>query len=141
MAQKPSLHVTLVTGRTIEQGVGKEQSKFSDDYFESAAVCYADPSDLRRLGIEENTNVQISTQQGAIIVKCLRSIRTPHPQVIFIPYGPWANAVVDVETDSLGMPSFKGIPATMEPAEDKAVLGLAELLTQQFGKEASIGRR
>ncbi len=141
MEKKPSLRVTVVTGRTIEQGMGKEQSKLSDDYFESAAVCYMDPSDLKKLGIQEKTNVQISTQQGAIIVKCLRSIRTPHPQVVFIPYGPWANAIVSSETESLGMPSLKGIPATVEPAKYMPVLGLAELLRQQFGKETPVDRR
>jgi formylmethanofuran dehydrogenase subunit D len=138
MEQKPKLHVTLVTGRTIEQGVGKEQSKLSQEYLDSAAVCYLDPSDLRKLDTKEKTNVQISTQQGAVVVKALKSIRTPHPQVVFIPYGPWANAVVDVETQSLGMPSLKGITAVIESAANKPVLSLAELLKQQFGKESSV---
>jgi formylmethanofuran dehydrogenase subunit D len=141
MGQTAKLHVTLVTGRTIEQGVAKEQSKLSQDYLESAAVCYLDPSDLKELGIKEKTSVKISTEHGAVIVKALRSIRTPHPRVVFVPYGPWANAVVDVETSSLGMPSLKGINASVEPAADKSVLSLAELLRQQFGKEPSIAKR
>lgn len=140
MEQKPKLHLTLVTGRTIEQGVAKEQSKLSKEYLDSAAVCYLDPSDLKKLGIKEKTNIQISTPHGAVVVKALRSIRTPHPQVIFVPYGPWANAVVDIETHSLGMPSLKGIPAVIEPAADKPLLSLTELLKQQFGKESSVAK-
>jgi formylmethanofuran dehydrogenase subunit D len=34
------------------------------------------------------------------------------------------------------MPSFKGIPAEVEPAPDKPVLSLEELLREQFGKGA-----
>lgn len=69
-----------------------------------------------------------------MIVKALKSPRGPHPNVIFIPYGAWANAMVNPETDSIGMPSLKGIPAEIEPATDKVVLGLRELLREQFGK-------
>lgn len=129
------LQVVLLTGRTIEQGVGKERGKASKEYVESVSVCYMDPSDLRKLGIKEKTNVQVSTNYGSVIVKALKSMRAPHPGVIFIPYGPWANAVVDPETNGIGMPSFKGIPAEVEPAPDKPLLSLQELLKRQFGKE------
>ena len=128
------MKVTLLTGRTIEQGVGKEHGKASEDYFESVAVCYIDPEDLRRLGIKGRTNVRVSTDYGSVVVKALKSLRGPHPGVIFIPYGVWANAVVDPKTDSIGMPSLKGIPAEIEPANDKVVYGLRELLREQFGK-------
>ena len=129
------LKVTLLTGRTIEQGVGKECGKASEDYFESVAVCYIDPEDLKKLGIKEGTNVRISTDYGSVILKALKSPRGPHPGVAFIPYGLWANAVVSPETDSIGMPSLKGIPAEITPATDKVVLSLSELLREQFGKE------
>ena len=129
------MKVTLLTGRTIEQGVGKERGKASEDYFQSVAVCYIDNDDMKRLGIKERGNVCVSTNYGSIIVKALESPRGPHPGVVFIPYGLWANAVVDPETDSGGMPSLKGIEAEIEPAPNRAVLGLRELLKEQFGKE------
>jgi formylmethanofuran dehydrogenase subunit D len=128
------LKVTLLTGRTIEQGVGKERGKSSEDYFASVAVCYVDPQDLKRLGIKEGTNVRVSTDYGSVILKALKSPRGPHAGVVFIPYGVWANAVVSTETDSGGMPSLKGIPAEIQPAADKVVLGLSEFLREQFGK-------
>lgn len=134
MAKNPKLSVTLITGRTIEQGVGKEQGKASKEYADSASACYVDPVDLKKLGIKEHTNVLISTNHGSVVVEALKSLRTPHAGVIFIPYGPWANAVVDPETDSIGMPSLKGIPATVEAAPDKPVLSLTELIKEQFGK-------
>lgn len=129
------LQVTLLTGRTIEQGVGKEQGKASKEYAESVSVCYMDPEDLKKLGVKEKTNVQVSTDYGSVVVKALKSPRGPHPSVIFIPYGPWANALVNPETHSIGMPSLKGIPAEVEPAHDKPVLELEKLLKKEFGKK------
>jgi formylmethanofuran dehydrogenase subunit D len=129
------LQVTLITGRTIEQGVGKERGKSSKEYGESVSVCYIDPADLKRLGIKEKTSVQVSTQHGSVIVKAVESPRGPHPNVIFIPYGPWVNIVVNPETHGIGMPSLKGIPAEVEPAPEKPVLTLKELFERQFGKK------
>jgi formylmethanofuran dehydrogenase subunit D len=134
MEMNSKLKVTLLTGRTIEQGVGKERGKASEDYFKSVAVCYVDPVDMKKLGIRGGTNVRVSTDNGSVILKALKSPRGPHTGVIFIPYGVWANRVVSTETDSVGMPSLKGIPAEIEAAPDKAVLGLSELLREQFGK-------
>jgi len=135
MEENPKLRVTLLTGRTIEQGVGKERGKASKEYMESVSVCYMDPEDLKKLGIKEKTTVLVSTDYGSVVVKALKSLRGPHLNIIFIPYGPWANAVVDPETHSIGMPSFKGIPAEVEPAPDKPLLSLEELLKEQFRKE------
>ncbi|RLG97586.1 molybdopterin dinucleotide-binding protein, partial [Candidatus Bathyarchaeota archaeon] len=69
------------------------------------------------------------------VVKALKSKRAPHPGKIFIPYGPWANAVTDPETHGIGMPSFKGISAEVQPAPERSVSSLKELLKKQFGKE------
>lgn len=134
MEEKSKLLVTLLTGRTIEQGVGKEHGKNSNEYFESVSVCYVDPEDLRRLGIEKGSNVSVSTDQGSVVVRAAKSLRSPHQGVVFIPYGPYANAVVDAETNSVGMPSLKGIRAEIEPATSEPVLTLKELLKTEFGK-------
>lgn len=135
MRKNPKLRVTLLTGRTIEQGVGKERGKTSKEYVESVSVCYVDPEDLKKLGIKEKTNVLVSTGYGSVVVKAVKSLRGPHHGVVFFPYGLWVNVVVDPETHGVGMPSLKGIPAEVEPAPDKPVLSLEELLREQFGKE------
>ncbi len=134
MEEKPKLKVTLLTGRTIEQGAGKERGKSSKEYVESVSVCFMDPEDMKKLGVKDGTNVQVSTAFGSVVVKAKKSLRAPHQGVIFIPYGLWANVVVDPETHGIGMPSLKGIPATVEPASDKPVLGLEELLKTVFRK-------
>jgi formylmethanofuran dehydrogenase subunit D len=128
------LKVVLLTVRTIEQGVGKERGKLSEEYFESVALCYVDPDDLNSLGIKEGTNIRVSTGHGSVIVKTVSSQRGPHRGVVFLPYGPWANAVTYPDTDSNGMPSLKGIQADINVAPEEPVLSLSELLRKQFGK-------
>ena len=135
MKESSKLRVTLLTGRTIEQGVGKERGKVSKEYVESVSVCYVDPEDLKRLGIKEKTNVLVSTDYGSVVVKAVKSLRGPHLGVVFVPYGPWVNVVVDPETHGVGMPSLKGIPAEVEPAPGKSVLSLREILREQFAKK------
>ncbi|RLI19695.1 molybdopterin dinucleotide-binding protein [Candidatus Bathyarchaeota archaeon] len=135
MVEKPKLKVILLTGRTIEQGVEKERGKSSKEYSESVSVCYIDPDDMKKLGVKDKTNVLVSTDYGSVVVKALKSKRAPHPGKIFIPYGPWANVITDPETHGVGMPSLKGIPAEVEPAPERPVLSLEELLKQQFRKE------
>lgn len=135
MATSSKLHVTLLTGRTIEQGVGKECGKMSDEYRESVSVCFIDPDDLKRLGVTEKNSVRVSTPYGSVVLKAAKSPTSPHPSVIFIPYGPWANVVIDAATDNLGMPSLKGISAEIEPAPEEPVLDLSELLARHFRNE------
>jgi formylmethanofuran dehydrogenase subunit D len=135
MIGNSKLRVTLVTGRTIDQGVGKERGKSSEEYKSSVSVCFVDRDDLKRLGLKSNTNVRVSTEYGSVVLKALKSTRGHHPGVIYIPYGPWANAVVSPVTDDIGMPSFKGIPAEIEIAPDKPVLDLRELIAEEFRKE------
>lgn len=135
MSGSSKLTVTLLTGRTIEQGVGKERGKSSKEYVESVSVCYVDPEDLEKLGIKEKRNILVSTDYGSVVVKAVKSLRGPHPGVVFIPYGPWANVVVDPETHGIGMPSLKGIPAEVEPAPDRPVLSLEAIVKEQFGKD------
>jgi formylmethanofuran dehydrogenase subunit D len=140
MSEPSKLRVTLLTGRTIEQGVGKERGKASKEYMESVSVCYMDPEDLKKLGIKEKSNISVSTKYGSVVLKALKSLRAPHVGVIYVPYGPWANAVINPETDSIGMPSFKGIQAEVEPAPEKPLLSLQELLKEQFGKSKHASR-
>lgn len=130
----PKLKVTLVTGRTIDQGVGKERGKGSEEYFENASVCFIDVQDMKKLGIKDGTNVSVTTQYGSVVVKGLKYRRGSNPGLIFVPCGVWANTVCGDETNSIGMPYFKNIPAEIEPAPDQRVLRLGELLRKEYGR-------
>ncbi|MBN1785295.1 MAG: molybdopterin dinucleotide-binding protein [Candidatus Bathyarchaeota archaeon] len=131
---KQKLKVTLLTGRTIEQGVGKEAGKATQGYFESTTMAYMDICDMKKLGIKNRTNIQVTTPNGSVILRAVKHPRGAMPGMIYIPYGPWANAICSNETTSIGMPSFKGTPAEVEAAPEKPVLTLKELLKSEFGK-------
>ncbi len=126
--------LTLITGRTIEQGVGKERGKDSEEYFAGTSVCFFDPKDLEEMGARVETNVKISTANGSVVVTALESPRKPHPEIAFLPYGPWANALMGSQTEGVGMPTLKGLKVEVEPVPRERVLSLPELLRKQFGK-------
>ncbi|MBS7610703.1 molybdopterin dinucleotide-binding protein [Candidatus Bathyarchaeota archaeon] len=107
----------LVSGRSLEQGLGKEASKFSKRYIDVTAVCQLDPEDMSRLSIGEGESLRISSQHGSIIVKAVKSKHAPHPGVIFMAYGPWVNNLTSPETHGTGMPSFKGLEVEVEPVK------------------------
>ena len=132
--EQQKLRVTLLTGRTIEQGVSKEQGKSSPEYFEACSMVYMDAEDMKKLGVRNNTNVEVTTPIGSVVLKAVKYPRGPTPGLIYIPYGPWANAICSDATTSIGMPSFKGTPAEVEPAPDKPLLTMAELLRSEFGR-------
>jgi formylmethanofuran dehydrogenase subunit D len=128
------LRVTLITGRTIEQGVGKEMGKGSIEYFDSVAVCFLDPVDIKKLGLKNGMNVQITSQHGSVVVKAKKYPYGVMSGMLFMPCGLWANIVCGTDTDSIGMPTFRGFIVEVEPAPNKTVLTLDELLKQEFGK-------
>jgi len=130
----PKLKAILLTGRTIEQGTGKETGKFSEKYLESVSICQMDPEDIKLLGVRENANVKVTTDFGSVIVKVVKSKRVPHSGVVFVPYGPWASVLANPKTQGTGMPSLKGEIAEIEPALTEKVLSLQELLRTCFRK-------
>jgi len=133
----PKLKVSLLTGRTIDQGTGKEVGKLSEEYQKSVAICQMDPEDMKFLGVKENNNVKVITDFGSVVMKAVKSARVPHPKVAFIPYGPWASIIMNPKTHGTGMPSLKGIPAEIEPAPEERVLTLHDLLNQYFKEKQS----
>lgn len=137
--ERQELRVTLLTGRTIEQGVAKEHGKSSAEYMEAVAVCFMSIEDMKALEMKSGQHVLVSTGFGSVVVKALKSQRASHERVVLIPYGPWANAVVDPSTNGIGMPSLKGIQAKIKPSSRRP-LSLEELLETQFGKEKHANR-
>lgn len=128
------MRVTLLSGRTIEQGVGKEYGKASKDYFDACSMCYMDAEDMKKLGVKNNTNILVTTPAGSVVLKAVKYPRGPTTGLIYIPYGPWANAVCSDATTSIGMPSFKGTPAEVEAAPNRIVLTIEELMMEEFGR-------
>ena len=128
------LRATLITGRTIDQGVGKEMGKGSKEYFDSSAVCFIDKSDMIKLNIKSGTNVQVTSKYGSVIVKAVKFPSGITPGMVFIPAGLWANAICGDETFGMGMPMFKGFSVEVQPAPNEVVLSLDELLMKEYGR-------
>lgn len=127
--------VTLLTGRTIDQGTSKEHGKLSKEYQEKVAICEVDSSDLEKLTAKKNLNVKVMTRYGSVVVKAVESSRGSHPGIAYMPYGLWANIVVDPHTHGTGMPSFKGISAELEAAPSEKVTSIPLLLEETFRKK------
>ena len=140
MSSDNVLKANLITGRTVEQGIAIEGFKDKPEYTDAAGVVQIDPGDLKVLNIWPGSTVLVKSDYGdrEIAVKATRSPYGPHPGIVFIPMGPWANQIVNPDTDTTGMPSFKGILVTITPAPGQKVLDAITLIktTTQGGVEA-----
>ena len=121
-----TLKVTLITGRTINQGANLE-NKTSSDYLEATAYCELNSKDAGLLG-KPGSNVKVKSRHGEVVVKLKENNGNPDG-IAFIPMGPWANAVIDPDTRGCGMPGFKGVPAEVEATDDKVLL-MKELIAR-----------
>ena len=121
------MRVLIITGRTINQGCHKERGKLSKKYAESASICEMSEEDMRKLGIKDGDRIKITTKYGSIVLTARRSKKIQQPGIVFIPYGPWANYVIDSSTEGTGMPLLKGLPAYIEPTAEE-VLSIKEMI-------------
>lgn len=124
---------TLLTGRSLVQGVGKEGGKFSEKYIQEVSTCQIDPEDLNMLNVKPGDCVKLTTEYGSVVLK-VASSSLVHRGSVFIPYGPYANLLIGTKTGGTGMPSFKGIPVEVEPAPGESVPEIKELLIKTYGK-------
>ena len=107
-----SEHFTLITGRTPEQGQGLHKGKDSEAYRRATELVEMSPDDMARLEIEEGQVVRVRTAGGQIEVPAHAG--TLPAGMLFIPMGPAANVLIGTETESTGMPPFKGLAAEVE---------------------------
>lgn len=131
-----TISINLISGRTIQQGASMEGGKDTDKYMKACGIIEIDDSDFKRLEIMKNTNVRVTSEFGNVVVKAVEATQGPHHGVAFIPMGPWANSVISPETYSTGMPTFKGVPITIEPAENEKVLTSIELVREKCWGDA-----
>jgi len=123
--------VTLITGRTAEQGVGKEIGKTSQRYERSANYILLSPGDAAKIGVEEGGAVEVSTAYGSTRVWCKLS-EDLEAGMAFIPLGPWANRLLDHQTHGTGIPSVKGVEAQVRGCQEEPPT-LEELLRELRG--------
>lgn len=102
----------MITGRTLAQGASCE-SKMSPDFFRAASVCHISREDYAALGLVEGRNVLLSSENGRVVLSPLidEGLRRG---MVFVPMGPWANALVGPDTGGCGTPHFKGLQVEVE---------------------------
>ena len=125
------LKVTLVSGRTVQQGIGLEEGKTSENYVKSVSHVQLCPEDAAKLKLKEGDAVSVETRHGSVVVYW-RPSKELEGGMVFFPYGPWANQVYGYETEGTGMPIFKGIEATVAPTRGK-VRSIEELVKSLGG--------
>lgn len=112
------LSATFISGRTVNQGCNLE-NKTSKAYFDAAGYCEMNSADAGKIGVEPGNNVKVTTDFGSVVAP-LKICEGNPDGLIFIPMGPWANAVVDPDTAGCGMPGFKGVAAVAEATDEPA---------------------
>ena len=135
MAKEITLN--LISGRTIQQGVAIEGGKEKPLYRTACGIIEMDPLDFKKLGVWKNSNVRVTSDYGSVIVKAIETTQGPHPGVGFIPMGPWANSIVNPDTYSTGMPTFKGTPVKVEVAMNEPILLGIELVQKLCGVKSA----
>jgi formylmethanofuran dehydrogenase subunit D len=104
---------TLITGRTPEQGRALHGDRDSETYRRATTLVEMNVEDMKRLKVEEGQIVRVRTAAGQVEVP-VRAANIPS-MLLFIPMGPVANALVGTDTESTGMPTFKGMTVEVEP--------------------------
>jgi formylmethanofuran dehydrogenase subunit D len=125
-----SIEVNLISGRTFMQGVAIEGHKHEDEYIKACGICEMDVSDLKKLKVFPGQPVRVKSAHGEVVVRAVKATQGPHPGLAFIPMGPWANQVTNPNTWSTGMPNFKGVRVTIEPAPNEKVMNGITLVQQ-----------
>jgi len=118
----------LTSGRTIDQGVALEGQKLGRENIKACAICEFDKDDFKKLDCMIGTPVKVTTKFGEVVVYSQITEQGPHPGLIFIPMGPWANAIIDPETYGTGMPSYKGTDAEVEVVKSGKILSALEIV-------------
>ena len=119
----------LTSGRTLKQGRAMELGKLGPEYLKEVGICEMDKVTLEALGLDEGDPVRVETMHGSVVVTC-KIDRRAEPGVVFIPCGPYANAVTGSDTEGTGMPRFKGMSAQLFAAKGEKVPSVEELLKQ-----------
>jgi formylmethanofuran dehydrogenase subunit D len=112
------IKATLITGRTLKQGIGLEKGKLSNYYIEQTSYVEMNEEDLGKIGKESGDRVSLRLGTATIKLECRKG--TIPPGLVFIPYGPLANRLIGTNTDGTGMPDYKGLTVLVSGVKEEA---------------------
>ncbi len=108
----PDGKLTLITGRSTNQGTGISIGKGRAEYREATTVLDLSPADMARLGLGEGDTVRLRTRYGEATARCHRQ-ELPEG-LAFLAFGPTAGRLIGGETHASGMPDSKGFEVELE---------------------------
>ena len=126
------IEVILITGRTIEQGVGLEVGKTSEKYSTSVNYVELNSDDAASLNAKSGSHIEVANVNGRVVLYC-HPVQSLRPGFVFIPYGPWANQLLSTYSAGTGTPQFKGVSAKVRLAENMEVLTIESLVKSLRG--------
>lgn len=106
----------LNTGRTTGQGIALELGKRSQSYFDETAIVSIGEEDMDNLSLAENSPVKLSTEFGSVVVKCKKDDLDRGR--VFMPLGPWSNAIIGPDTEGSGLPRYKNLVIDVSKTSD-----------------------
>ncbi|NLC90628.1 MULTISPECIES: formylmethanofuran dehydrogenase subunit B [Methanocorpusculum] len=124
------MKMLMSSGRTIEQGKALYH-KEAECYSRSTSVCYLHPMDMMDLDIENGETVLVSSPVSSVVFTAIQSPETPRG-IIYMPLGPYCNALLTGNTHSTGAPDFKGITVDVSSTTDTSV-SATDLMTELGG--------
>lgn len=107
----------MITGRTVNQGVAVE-NKTSPEYAKETSTCHMHEFDMLELGLDDGDAIFVTGPCGSVVMWVLAS-REVELGTVFVPYGPYANHIIDADTHSTGMPDFKSHAVEIEPTDEE----------------------
>lgn len=128
-----ALELSIIIIRDIFQDEAGKKSRFSGEYKSQSALIILDKQDLAGLGAKDGQSLLVKNDVGSIVVSA-RVSEDSHPGLAFMRNSPWSNQLVSDATCEAGIPGFKGIRASVQPAEaSAAVTDISEILSRIKG--------
>ena len=122
----PEYDIKIITRRDVFQASLCEEDRFSDECLELSALIVLDATEIKRMSIQDGTNVRLTSKWGSVVVRARASPREEQKGMGFMVNGPLANTLVSDETSD-GIPAFKDIEAKITISKD-GITSIQELL-------------
>lgn len=106
---------TLITGRTIKQGMASVSGKKNENYRKETAYVQLSSSIMEKYDIQEGEEIILKSDAGSAEVECRAADLSD--KIVFMAYGPTANKLIGTDTGGTGMPNSKSKIVYIEKKE------------------------
>jgi len=96
---------TLITGRTIKQGMASVSGKNNKNYKKETAYLEISQDLMEKYNLEDGEKLIIESDSGRAEVDCRGAELSE--KIVFMAYGPTANKLIGADTGGTGMPNSK----------------------------------